>query len=200
MQEGEAVNIQFRQKSRVRAVAAIMSGALLVSSLPVFGDPPPWAPAHGWRKQHDPYYQGYTGRRWDNDYGVVDGRCDASAVLGTAGAVVGGAAGSRMGGGDGKVIATILGAAIGAVVGAKIGRDLEDVDRACIGHSLELVGDARVVNWVNPNTGVAYTLTPLRSDGRSCRDFKLAANYRGRSNSRTSTACRNASDDWQFKQ
>ncbi len=177
-----------------------MSGALLVSSLPVFGDPPPWAPAHGWRKQHDPYYQGYTGRRWDNDYGVVDGRCDASAVLGTVGAVVGGAAGSRMGGGDGKVIATILGAAIGAVVGAKIGRDLEDVDRACIGHSLELVGDARVVNWVNPNTGVAYTLTPLRSDGRSCRDFKLVANYRGRSNSKISTACRNASDDWQFKQ
>ncbi len=145
-----------------------MSGALLVPSLPVFGDPPPWAPAHGWRKQHDPYYQGYTGRRWDNDYGVVDGRCDASAVLGTVGAVVGGAAGSRMG--------------------------------ACIGHSLELVGDARVVNWVNPNTGVAYTLTPLRSDGRSCRDFKLVANYRGRSNSKISTACRNASDDWQFKQ
>jgi hypothetical protein len=54
MQEGNHVNIQFRQKSPDRALVTIMSGALLVSSLPAFGDPPPWAPTHGWRKQHDP--------------------------------------------------------------------------------------------------------------------------------------------------
>lgn len=40
---------------------------MLISLAPqVYADPPPWAPTHGWRKQHDAYYTGYTGSQWSN--------------------------------------------------------------------------------------------------------------------------------------
>ena len=29
-------------------------------------DPPKHAPAHGWRKKHDPYYVGFSGYRWQH--------------------------------------------------------------------------------------------------------------------------------------
>ncbi|TCJ18142.1 hypothetical protein EZJ19_02570, partial [Parasulfuritortus cantonensis] len=64
---------------------------------PVWADPPGQAPAHGWRKKHDPYYMGYTGRKWDDDYGITLGRCNRDAVGAVLGGVVGGAIGSRVG-------------------------------------------------------------------------------------------------------
>lgn len=37
-------------------------------------------PAHGWRARHDPYYRGYTGVEWQEDYGVRSGRCDTDRI------------------------------------------------------------------------------------------------------------------------
>ena len=34
--------------------------ALAVYPVPSPAEPPPWAPAHGWRKKNDPNYIGYT--------------------------------------------------------------------------------------------------------------------------------------------
>ena len=183
------MKIRMHKKSSRAASLAVLCTTLLVTSMPGYADPPPWAPAHGWRKQHDPNYQGYTGQKWNSDYGVVTGHCATPTVTGVLGN------GDR----NNNAIATILGAALGAIIDSKFGRNLEPVDRACIGHSLELVGDKKKVNWVNPNTNVAYALTPLRSDGKSCRDFRLKSYYKGRSNSTTGTACRTG-DTWQFKQ
>ena len=49
--------------------------AMLGLTLPPvsYADPPSYAPAHGWRKKHDPYYVGYTGNKWPKDYGVMEG-------------------------------------------------------------------------------------------------------------------------------
>ena len=60
-------------------------------------DPPPHAPAHGWRKKNDPYYVGYTGRQWTDDYGIRSGRCDRdrSHMATAVGAVAGGVIGDR---------------------------------------------------------------------------------------------------------
>lgn len=63
----------------------------------VYADPPPWAPAHGWRKKHDPYYVGYAGHQWPNDYGISSGRCNREAVGTALGGIVGGAIGSTVG-------------------------------------------------------------------------------------------------------
>ena len=73
--------------------AATLAAAALAVVLPVnvYGDPPPWAPAHGWRKKNDPYYTGYSGRRWDKDYGIVQGQCNREAVGAAVGGVVAGA-------------------------------------------------------------------------------------------------------------
>jgi len=55
-------------KSRLR-FAVLLALATMVA-LPAFAAPPPHAPAHGWRAKHDPYYVGYTGRHWSDDYGT----------------------------------------------------------------------------------------------------------------------------------
>src|SRR6266702_330081 len=77
------------------AVAAFLAVSFLLPEV-VVADPPPWAPAHGWRKKNDPNYVGYTGRKWDNDYGILDGRCDAAKVGTVLGGVAGGVIGSQV--------------------------------------------------------------------------------------------------------
>ena len=54
----------------------LCAGALLIGAAPllVSAAPPAHAPAPGWRAKNDPAYAGYTGQRWDRDYGVLDGR------------------------------------------------------------------------------------------------------------------------------
>ena len=60
----------------------------------VLAKPPAHAPAHGWRKKHDPDYIGYTGTHWPDDYGVLSGRCNREEI----GTVLGGMAGATIGG------------------------------------------------------------------------------------------------------
>ena len=47
----------------MKKIVRVAACSLLAFSFaaPVLADPPPWAPAHGWRKKHDPNYVGYTG-------------------------------------------------------------------------------------------------------------------------------------------
>lgn len=180
------------------ALLAVAAASLLATSWPAASNPPPWAPAHGWRKKHDPNYQGYTGQKWPQDYGVMGGQCNTQAVMAVAGAAVGGVVGSQIGKGDGRTIAIIVGTALGAVIGAKIGRDMDETDRACIGHTLELGPDARPVAWVNPSTGVSYTVTPLRAAGDGCREFRTQARYQKKTQSTTGRACRRADGSWAF--
>src|SRR4051812_25724985 len=147
-------------------------GALLIAStlltLSVSADPPDHAKAHGWRKKHDARYVGYTGREWDHDYGVIEGHCNRKEIGTVAGGIVGGVIGSQVGDGDNRAAAIIIGAALGALVGRQIGRELEDSDRACVGHALELAQPGQSVRWLNDVTGVSYVVTPLKvSDNNS---------------------------------
>lgn len=166
----------------------------------VYADPPPWAPAHGWRKKHDPYYTGYGGRQWPNDYGIYSGRCNREAVGTALGGIVGGAIGSTVGKGDGKAVAVIVGAVIGAVIGNKIGRDLDNADRGCIGHTLELGATNQPVAWMNANTGLNYTVTPLSgfsANGQKCRYYKLNIRGDGINDTRSERACMAPDGTWQ---
>ena len=128
---------------RTLTLLALVGGALAAAvPLNSYGDPPPWAPAHGKRKQGDPY-TGYTGKKWDKHYGVINGRCNREAVGAVIGAAAGGAVGSQIGKGENRQIAILVGTVAGAAIGAKVGRGLDQTDRACIGHALELVGDKK---------------------------------------------------------
>lgn len=161
--------------------------------------PPPWAPAHGWRKKHDPYYVGYSGRQWGRDYGIISGECNWQAVGTVLGGVVGGAVGASVAKGDQKVIAVILGSVIGAVIGNQIGKQIDDNDRGCIGHALELAHDRQTVRWMNPNTGLSYRVTPLSGftqGGKKCRDYNVYISGKGRDVSFSERACMTGNGTW----
>ena len=179
----------------------LLAAATACLALTVLADPPPWAPAHGWRKKNDPNYVGYTGRKWEKDYGVIDGQCDATAVGAVVGGVIGGAVGSRASR-ENRPVAILVGTVIGAAIGAKIGRQIDETDRACMGHALELAGENKSVRWKNDTTGVTYQLTPTRNVGdrkSPCREFTTQMTYGTRRESVNGTACRRGTGDWTFK-
>ena len=128
-------------------------------SASLLADPPAHAPAHGWRKKHDPEYTGYSGVRWQTDYEVTTGHCNREAIAAVVGGVVGGAIAHRVAD-ENPVVATIVGAAIGALIGSKIGEKLDEADKGCVGHALELAKPGQVVTWVNASTGVRYEMSP----------------------------------------
>lgn len=179
---------------------ALIGFALLIPISPTaYADPPPWAPAHGWRKKHDPDYTGYSGEHWDDDYGVIEGTCNRDKIGAVLGGMVGGAIGSTVAKGDGKAVAIILGSVLGAVVGHQIGEEMDKADRACIGHALELAADRRTVVWDNPQSGLSYHVTPIRGmdmDGRKCREYDLAVHGNGVDEKRREKACQVSEGTW----
>lgn len=215
----------------MRTLTLLLSAFLLcLPAANVYADPPPWAPAHGWRDKHgdreerdddrdenhdedrdhdrgkhhrqrERYYTGYSGAEYDRDFGIPAGRCNRQEVGAVLGGVVGGVVGNQVGNRDNRVIATILGATVGALIGAKIGRDMDDRDRACFGHALELGTGGRRVYWTNESSGVRYDLVPLegsRGGGSICRDFRLTST-RGRVvDERQGRACQVRPGAWEL--
>ena len=140
-------------------------------------------------------YVGYTGKKWKKDYGVVEGRCNPAAV----GAVLGGAAGAKV---AERPVATIVGSAIGAIVGHKVGQQLDERDRGCMGHALELAANKKSVAWTNKATGVTYQLTPTRGyteRGVSCREFTTQLSTGTKKDALKGRACRRGNGDWEFR-
>ena len=181
--------------------AALAFVALAVAAPAALADPPSHAPAHGWRKKHDPYYIGYTGKHWSDDYGIRGGRCDRDRVGAALGAVVGGAIGAAVSDGDDRLIAILAGATLGAVIGHEIGDEMDDNDRACFGHALELMEDGRRVTWNGARNGMTYMLAPdgrFERDGRVCRHFTLLRQVGGRQVSKQGNACRVGDGDWRM--
>jgi len=183
--------------------ALIATVSLVLAPIPAPAEPPPHAKAHGWRKKNDPNYVGYTGKRWEKDYGIMEGRCNTAAVGAVLGGTVGGVIGSRAEKED-RPVAIILGTVIGAVIGAKIGENIDQSDRACMGHSLELAGVKKTVAWTNSASGVTYRLTPTRNFKQAdqpCREFVTELNSaKGKKKQEqvTGVACRRGNGEWDF--
>ena len=170
--------------------------------VPAPADPPPWAPAHGWRKKNDPNYVGYTGKKWDQDYGVLEGTCNTAEVGAVLGGVVGGVVGSRAGNDRNRPVAIVVGTVLGAVIGAKVGATIDEADRACMGHALELAGERKTVVWKNDATGVSYQLTPTRNftDGdKPCREFTTLVAAGSRKDAIKGVACRRGNGEWAIR-
>ncbi|MEX2148744.1 MAG: RT0821/Lpp0805 family surface protein [Steroidobacteraceae bacterium] len=188
-----------RHRTLLATMSLLLSAAVAVPA--AFADPPSHAPAHGWRKKHDPYYVGYTGRHWSDDYGIRAGRCDRDHVATVIGAVAGGAIGAAVSNDDNRLVAIMLGAALGAVVGREIDRDMDRSDRACFGHALELLADDRRVRWDGARSGMHYALTPgsrFERNGKVCRPFTLVRDFGGRQIRKNGSACRTGDGDWQM--
>ena len=177
------------------AIAVIFSSA-------VCADPPAHAPAHGWRKKHDPEYVGYTGTKWERDYDISSGHCNREEIGAVVGGVIGGAVGARTASEENRTVAVLIGAVIGAVVGSRIGRELDEADRGCFGHALEIGPAGHAVRWTNAATGVSYVMVPgagTTSGGKPCRKYTLTASRGKATEKQSGTACQAGVGTWSIK-
>jgi surface antigen len=152
-----------------------------------FGNPPGWLLAQDVRGTSDNLYLGYTGKKWDKDFGVANGRCDTQALN---------AAISRQGAQtrayEGRQVATITG---------PVASGMDQKDRACVGHALELAGIERVVAWTNDESGARYRVIPLGGyvdRGMSCREFVTRITNGSRDETGRYRACSSGDGAWQI--
>lgn len=185
----------------MRTFILVLSIGILATTVTeiVRADPPAQAPAHGWRKKHDPAYVGYTGTKWERDYEVASGSCNREAIGAVVGGVIGGAVAGHNSSAENRTVAVIIGAAAGALIGSRIGRALDDADRGCFGHVLEIGAAGRPVKWTNSSTGVRYNLVPGAGKdlkGKPCRQFSLTATRGKTTEKRQGTACQTGVGVW----
>lgn len=119
------------------------------------------------------------------------------------GAAVGGLIGSQFGSGTGQALAIGGGAIAGALIGNQIGKRMDEVDRMRMQQTLESSRDGEPVAWTNPNTGVAYTVEPMRTytppQGGPCREYRTKAVIGGKPTEVYGKACRQADGSWKVK-
>lgn len=122
-------------------------------------------------------------------------KAGTGAVVGTG---AGALAGAAIGGDEGAVIGALLGAGIGFGIGAHM--DAQDRERAAA--VLEATPTHQTSEWVNPDTGAQYQMTPQRTytteAGQPCREFTMTASIGGRPEQTYGTACRQADGSWRI--
>jgi surface antigen len=184
--------------------------------------PPPWAPAHGYRRKHqyedndtviivnrppaeepvyaEPQDDAVQFRTASQQIGISSGRCNREVVGTVVGGIVGGVIGNKLVHDRDKKLGTAAGVIIGAIVGNQIGRNMDDADANCTNQTLERAPDGQVVHWKNPDTGYQYAVTPYKSyqrdDGRYCRDYTTVVQS-SKTNQYRQTACRSDQGLWE---
>jgi surface antigen len=77
---------------------------------------------------------------------------------------------------------------------------MDETDRLKASAALETVRTDVPTQWVNPDTGHEYTLTPTQTydgDAGPCREYVLDALIGGETQRIYGTACRQADGSWQ---
>lgn len=213
----------FLTRKGLRALVAAAVIAAFASPFAIaaaYADPPPWAPANGYRakvkdehgrkdkhERRDKHKKrkkhGERGVEHSSLLGIDGGRCNRDVIGGLIGAAAGAALGSRIGKGDGQMAAIIGGAVFGALVGGSIGRSMDRIDQNCIGQALEHAGDGRTVAWRNPDADASYRVTPREAYknrvGQYCREYTTVSIIGGQSRTVHGTACRMADGSWKLE-
>ena len=214
-----------RSISRGLTVAAAAAMIAAAPGAAAYAEPPPWAPAHGWRAKHDhghgqrkdrrqPQGSAYDhygrpsysqpviwsgGRTFACDRSLLSGNKTLLAqILGGAGGAV---AGAQFGQGTGKLAATAGGALLGVLIGTELGASLDAADVACAERALEEAETGQSVIWRNPDAGAQYTVLPTRTyevSGTYCREYTTRAVVGGRSQEAYGTACRQPDGSWRI--
>ena len=170
--------------------------AALLGAGPVFAAPPAHAPAHGYYKKDKEakHYQGKSGVVYARDYGISTGSCNRDEIGAVIGGVTGAVIGSQVAGRDDRVVGMVVGGVLGAVLGHAIGDNMDDRDRACMGHTLELGRPGVPVEW--RHDGHAYHFTP-RGDARDgCRTATMVVDGR---RPHEVLACPAGRGEWTFR-
>ena len=199
-------------------IPAALALAALVGVGPAFADPPDHAPAHGhykkdrerdddrdrryykddhdykYYKKADKHYRGKSGVVYVRDYGISSGRCNRDEIGAVIGGVTGAVIGSQVAHRDDRVVGMVVGGVIGAVLGHAIGDSMDERDRACMGHALELGRPGVPVQW--RHDGHRYDFTP-RGDARNgCRYATMMIDGR---KPHEVLACPSGRGEWTFR-
>jgi len=167
--------------------------AALIGAGPAFADPPGHAPAHGYYKKAK-HYKGKSGAVYVSDYGISAGRCNRDEIGAVIGGVTGAVIGGQIAGPEDRVVGMVVGGVFGAVVGHAIGDSMDESDRACMGHALEL-GRADVpVEW--RHDGSHYQFTPHGDARDGCRNATMVVDGR---KPRDVLACPSGRGEWRFR-
>jgi surface antigen len=209
--------------ARPAALGAQLAFLVIFAILPqlAFAEPPPWAPANGYRHhkreahEDEREYRSKEIAVQQNEAIVVDGRCNRDLVSRTfsdstgnvvgslIGGAIGGLIGNQFGHGSGKVAMTAVGAVAGILVGGAIGRSMDTTDQGCVGQTLEYAPDRQPVVWQNPGSGAQYQVTPVSTfepqPGHYCREYTSQAVIGGRNEEVRGTACRQPDGSWQIQ-
>jgi surface antigen len=186
----------------INAARVVAVGLAAVWAVSAFADPPAHAPAHGWRKKQAAHYVGRGGTEWERDFDISSGRCNRDAIGAVVGGVVGGVIANRVGD-EHPAAATIVGVIAGALIGHKIGSELDERDRGCFGHALEIGKAGRAVVWTNESNGVRYEMSPgadRTRNGAACREFTLVTVAGKEKSSQRGLACQSQPGAWQVVQ
>lgn len=175
--------------------------ATLLGTTPALADPPRHAPAHGYDKthrnddaKHAKHYKGKSGVVYVRDYGISSGRCNRDEIGAVIGGVTGAVIGSRVVEREDRVVGMVVGGVLGAVLGHAIGDSMDERDRACMGHALELGRPGVPVVW--RHDGHAYRFTPRGEARGGCRYATLAIDGR---KPREVLACPSGRGEWTFR-
>lgn len=182
-----------------------------------YADPPPWAPAHGYRDKHK---HGHDRDEDDDDddergvlvvpaqpvyvapYGIAQGTCNRKLLGQVLGGATGAAIGSQIGRGNGNTAAILGGTILGVIVGGNIGQSMDRVDQGCVGQILEHASDGRQIAWTDPANGGQYQVIPDKPyknlNGQYCRKYLTNAVIDGYTRQVSSTACRQPNGVWQM--
>ncbi|MFH1215232.1 MAG: glycine zipper domain-containing protein [Pseudomonadota bacterium] len=125
-------------------------------------------------------------------------KAQSGAGIGAAaGAIAGQAIGRNTGG-------TLIGAMVGLLLGYTLGNEMDKADQAKINSAYETMPDGRTSQWVNPNNGNSYQVTPQytyqNNDNQNCREAEILVTIDGRPEKMKQTACRDQYGNWMAQQ
>lgn len=176
-------------------ISTTLALSALLATAPALADPPAHAPAHGYYKNKPAkHHQGRSGGIYVSDFGIASGRCNRDQIGAVIGGVSGAVIGGQVAGRDERAVGMVVGGVLGAVLGHAIGDRMDDRDRACMGHALELGRAGVPVVWTSG--GHRYHFTPRSETGGGCRNATLAVDGR---NPRDVLACPSGPGEWRFR-
>ena len=132
---------------------------------------------------------GYTGKGWNEDFGVLRGKCQAKQVQEEA----------LKGSLTMQMAYVEVTSSFSGIFPQNEFVDALAVDSHCFGHTLELVPSGQSVRWLNPVSGVGVYLSPgPKSD--NCRSFLGVTIVEGEKKKFRGEVCSSIKGLWQIQQ
>lgn len=119
------------------------------------------------------------------------------------GAATGAAAGAAVGAAVGDTEGAVIGGLLGTIVGHEVGRYMDKRDYDRTSQVLEYNRTNETTDWVNPDTGYRYYVTPRDTldvaGAEPCREFDIVTREAGVEYRSTEVACRRPDGVWEIR-